>query len=229
MMLQRMIMSPPEFPANLRLMICIPCLLVGGTEVHTINLARAMQVAGADVTVCCYYEHDPITVNALRRLGVAVELLGLDRQSGGSAGRGLLRGVALAKALTDCIHRLRPDVVHVQYMAPGALPLIIARAAGVPYVVATVHVTANHYGRRSWLPRKVGAPLCDAFLCVSGVAEHSFFGRSSFFTEAGWREGRRHFRRRTRGVLASFGRARLRPRRAAGDRHRGTTRPLQGT
>jgi glycosyltransferase involved in cell wall biosynthesis len=78
-------------------------------------------------------------------------------------------------------------------MTPGALGVVIARCTGVPVVVATVHVTANHYGRKVWLPKCVAAPLCNAFLCVSKVAEESFFGSSEIFSEAGFDRGLRHF------------------------------------
>lgn len=171
---------------HLRVMICIPCLLVGGTEIHTIALASALVSAGCEVVVCCYYEHDPMMVRALRDRKAEVELLRLDRTQTDGFRRRLGRPTRLAGALRDCIRRRRPDVVHIQYMSPGTLPVLVARSAQVPVVVATVHVTANHYGDRVWLPRYVAAPLCDAFVCVSRVAEESFFGCSSLFSERAW-------------------------------------------
>jgi glycosyltransferase involved in cell wall biosynthesis len=172
-------------------MICVPCLLVGGTEIHTRSLAVSLAANGYRVVVCCYFEHDPIMVESLRQSGVELELLDLNRwQSSGRAGR---QAWNLARALAGCFRRHRPKLVHVQYMTPGVLPVVLARAAGIPIVVATVHVTASHYGRRTWLPRRVAAPLCNTFLCVSQVAEESFFGRSEIFSEAGLRGGRRHF------------------------------------
>jgi glycosyltransferase involved in cell wall biosynthesis len=168
---------------NLRVMICIPCLLVGGTEIHTIALASALVSAGCEVVVCCYYEHDPIMVRALRDRKAEVELLGLDRTQKDGFTRRLGRPIKLTRALRDRIRRHRPHVIHIQYMSPGTLPVIVARSAQVPVVVATVHVTANHYGNRVWLPRYVAAPLCDAFVCVSRVAEESFFGCSSLLSE----------------------------------------------
>ena len=38
-----------------RVLVCIACLLVGGTEMHTLALVED----GYSVTVCVYYEHDP--------------------------------------------------------------------------------------------------------------------------------------------------------------------------
>jgi glycosyltransferase involved in cell wall biosynthesis len=55
-------------------------------------------------------------------------------------------------------------------------------------------VTANHYGKRVWLPRHVATRLCDAFLCVSLTAERSFFGNSpERFSREQYGAGRRHF------------------------------------
>jgi hypothetical protein len=41
-----------------RVIVCIPCLLLGGSELATLSLARALGGGGYDVTICCYYEHD---------------------------------------------------------------------------------------------------------------------------------------------------------------------------
>lgn len=41
---------------------------------------------------------------------------------------------------------LRPDVVHVQYMAPGAIPIILLKLMGQKNIVATAHTNADVYG-----------------------------------------------------------------------------------
>ena len=177
-------------PRRQRVMICVPCLMVGGTEIHTAALASALSSGGFDVSVCCYYEHDPIMTAALRARRIEVDLLGLDRQTPGGRAR---RFLSLGQRLSACLRRRRPDIVHVQYMTPGMLPILMARMAGVSRVIATVHVTANHYGKKVWLPRHAAARLCDVFLCVSEVAEASFFGDSKLFSESEFISGRRHF------------------------------------
>lgn len=40
-------------------LICIPCLLTGGTEIQTLNTVQALTHGGHDVTVACYFEHTP--------------------------------------------------------------------------------------------------------------------------------------------------------------------------
>ena len=44
---------------------------------------------------------------------------------------------------------LRPDVVHVQYMAPGAIPIILLKLMGQKSIVATAHTNADVYGVKS--------------------------------------------------------------------------------
>ena len=171
------------------ILILVPCLLVGGTEMHTLALARALAGGGCRVVVCAYYEHDPIMVRAIERAGATVRLLRLKR----AGGRNLGRLPALIGALAQLIHEERPGAVHVQYMAPGLVPILVARLVGVPHVVATVHVPGRHYRRGLWLPRSIAARLCDAFLCVSPSAERSFFGDSAEFDENLLARGRRHF------------------------------------
>lgn len=183
-------MAITMLPGNPSVFLALPCLLVGGTEIHTLMLARALRAGGYRVIVCAYYEHDPIMVRAFEEIGVEVCLLNLRRNS---AARNVCRMPQLARAVSSVIRRHRPDVAHVQYMAPGVVPLIAARATGVPHVLATVHVPARHYGRRVWLPRYIGTRMCDVFLCVSEVAERSFFGSSAMFEEDLLQRGRRHF------------------------------------
>jgi glycosyltransferase involved in cell wall biosynthesis len=174
-----------------RVLICVPCLLVGGTEIHTLLLAKALISGGYQVTVCAYFEHDPITLEEFRQQGVEVVLLSLDRLANG---KNIGKMPELLFALMKVMRDVRPRAVHVQYMAPGLTPLLAAKLCEVSAVVATVHVTANHYGKRRWMPRNVAASLCDVFLCVSQTAEASFFGEAPRqFSRRAFERGRRHF------------------------------------
>ena len=172
-----------------RVVICIPCFLVGGTEVHTGFLARALVQEGYSVTVCVYYEYDPVMVSDVERVGAKVRLLQFNRDSGG---RNIGRMPRLAACLAKVFLQEQPDFVHVQYMTPGVIPIVVARLCYVPSVIATVHVPGRHYGRKIWLPR-TAARLCDAFLCVSRAAEESIFGSSVLFDADLLRSGRHHF------------------------------------
>lgn len=172
-----------------RVLILVPTMLVGGTEMHTLAVAKSLAEAGYEASVCAYYESDPVMVRQFKEANVPVRLLGLRR----GRGRNVRRMPRLAAALARLIWREQPDFVHVQYMAPGLVPVLVARMLSRAKLIVTVHVPGHHYGSRLWLPRSVVARLADAFLCVSQAAERSFFGTSAVFDEQLLRRGRKHF------------------------------------
>ena len=63
-------------------LIAIPVLLIGGTEVQTLNLVNVLVIAGYKVTVCCYYEYDQSMVNLFKEAGAEVHLMGYERKKG---------------------------------------------------------------------------------------------------------------------------------------------------
>lgn len=143
----------------MRVIIAIPCLLQGGTERQTLELARALRDAGHEVSVCCYFEHDPAMVTAFER----VELLGLERSISPVRLVGVLRR-KFAGA----------DVVHVQYMAPGFLAVLAAKLSGARRVFATVHQPGTPYGWKARLLLRLAARMCDRFICVSDAVAKSW-------------------------------------------------------
>lgn len=153
-----------------RVVVAIPCLLTGGTEMQTLASVRALRDAGYGVTVCCYFNHEESVVGDFRDAGAEVVTLGLERA---------MPPWQLVARLRSQFRRLRPDAVHVQYMAPGLLPILAARLAGVPNVVATVHQPATPHGWRARILLRLGASLCRKFICVSQAAETSWFGDSA--------------------------------------------------
>ena len=146
------------------MVIAIPVLLNGGTEVQTLSLARAL--AGSHrVTVCCYHEHDEAMAERFRALGAEVLLLGWSRA------RPLWRFVL---ALRQVLASLRPDIVHVQYLAPGLAAVAAARLARVPTVLTTMH--APGYGLHVRVFVRTARLLSDAFICVSENLERFWCG-----------------------------------------------------
>ena len=170
----------------LKALICIPCLLRGGTEMQTFTLARALVDLGHSVSILCYFETDDAVVEEFRSAGAVVRALGWPR---GVSAYGFIR------SLRKEIRSADPDVAHVQYMAPGLLPILAARLARVPRVVATVHQPGSPYGPPARFFLRFGARLCDAFTCVSQAAERSWFGDAMELEAAcpGKLNGRRHF------------------------------------
>ena len=109
-------------------LICIPCLLTGGTEIQTLSLVEALVAAGHKPVVACYFEYAEGMVRCYEAAGAEVRLLSSDSSR--------VQGVkATAKhlwnGLRSIVREKRPEVAHVQYMAPGALPIIILKALGI--------------------------------------------------------------------------------------------------
>lgn len=159
------------------ILICIPCLLIGGTELQTLSLVRALGSRGHRVVTACYFEHSPDIVNRYQSAGSVVELfspLG-ERKTGSDC------VLFLYSKLKECVLKYHPDVAHVQYMAPGALPCLLLRLLGVPRIIATAHTDARIY-RSLRLLRFIRKHVTDVFTCITTRAEEEFFGSSCCFT-----------------------------------------------
>lgn len=158
-----------------RVCIAIPCLCSGGTEMQTLNLVRALNNAGYHTTVLCYFEHNANTVSVFKSAGSELILLNWDRK---------ISAFRFLKGLKSFFQMEKPEIVHVQYMAPGALPILAAKQAGIKTILATVHQpwTVSH-GIKSKLYLRLSAKLCNAFISVSKNAEISWFGSGSMFKE----------------------------------------------
>lgn len=158
----------------MKVLIAIPCLLAGGTEIQTLSLVEALVAAGHEVTTACYFEHNAAMTARYEAAGSRVFCLSAD----GSRPRSICRTVVmLLRGLRGVVRNVRPDVAHVQYMAPGAIPIIILWLLGIKVIVATAHTAADIYTPRGlqllrWLTRHVLA----AFTCITQRAEQSFFG-----------------------------------------------------
>lgn len=170
---------------NRKILIAIPCLLRGGTEIQALLLVRALLELGYDVEVCCYFESDERVVGEFQATGAAVRILGWQRS---------LSTVGFIRSLIAIFRDMSPATVHVQYMAPGLLPIVAARLARVPAVLATVHQPGTPYGFKARLLLGLGARLTDRFTCVSEAAEKSWFGDSCLLDPAHPERiaGRRH-------------------------------------
>jgi L-malate glycosyltransferase len=153
----------------MKIFVAIPCLLRGGTETQTLLLAQALLDLGQAVTVCCYFESDQQVVEEFRMAGAVVLLLDHSRST---------PPFRLIRSLAAIIRTLSPDFVHVQYMAPGLLPIIAARLARAPIVFATVHQPATPHGTKNRLLLRFAALLTTRFVCVSQTTEQSWFGDS---------------------------------------------------
>ena len=169
---------------NKIVIIAIPGLLIGGTEIQTLNLVNVLVSTGYKVTVCCYYEYEQEMVTWFETAGAKVILLKYERA------KGLWY---LAKGLIQLYKTIKPDIVHVQYIAPGLVPILAAKMTGVKTIFATVHQPGRVYGLKEKLLLRTAAGFCSAFFCVSKSVEESWFGNSELFDPQKANRGRRHF------------------------------------
>jgi len=163
--------------------IAIPVLLIGGTEIQTLNLVGVLAQGGYAVTVFGYYEYDDVMVTAMEKAGAQVYLLKQNRTDG------LWH---LFMSLRAYFREKRPDIVHVQYMAPGLIPVLAAKLAGIKTIFATVHQPGRTYGLKARLFLCTAARLCTTFFCNSLAVEKSWFG-SAALCRPGSTKVRRHY------------------------------------
>lgn len=151
---------------------------------QTLNLVNVLIGAGYNVTVCCYYEYDQGMVERFETAGAKVVLMKYERA------KGLWH---LAKGLIHIFRGKKPEIVHVQYIAPGLLPIIAARLAGIKTIFATVHQPGRAYGWKEKVFLRIAARLCTAFFCNSKAVEESWFGESQIFNPGKIDKKRKHF------------------------------------
>lgn len=163
----------------MKVLVCIPCLLTGGTEVQTLSLVKALIEAGHQVVTVCYFEYVEDTVIRFETAGSLVKCL----SEQGVRPKGMLHNIKfLYKGIHNVVKSEKPDVAHVQYMAPGAIPIFILRWLGVKKVLATAHTSADIYSLKGlrilrWIVRN----LLVCFTCITKRAESSFFGSSQLY------------------------------------------------
>ena len=172
----------------MKALICTPCLLTGGTEIQTFNTVQALVQGGHDVTVACYFEHSAEMVTRYRNAGAKVILFS---PSGTRVG-GFRSILFLYKHLRRTIKQVRPDVTHVQYMAPGATVILLLWFMGVKNIITTVHTAADIY-KDLRLILFIQRHCVRAFTCITERAEQSFFGTSQLYTPETKLKKRNHF------------------------------------
>ena len=150
--------------------IAIPCLLKGGTEFQTLQLVRSLIQFNEKVSLVCYYEYEQEMVTVFEKEGAKVILLQWDRNTG---------KIRFIYEFFKFLRKEKPAILHVQYMAPGALPIFAAVLAGVNRIIATVHQPyTNAHGKVAKILLRIAALFCNPFLSVSKNAAISWFGKT---------------------------------------------------
>lgn len=170
--------------------IGLPVLLVGGTERQTLTITRILCGGGYPVTVLCYYEYDERVVASFMGAGAQVKLLKLHRDPYHPAS--MLQLITLLKKLVEGFRLLNPSIVHVQYVAPGFIPIIAAKIAGVKVIFASIHYPRFTATRLESFFVRWSSRLCTLFLCNSRATEQSWFGSSINFDASAGVRARKH-------------------------------------
>ena len=173
----------------MNVLVCIPCLMTGGTEIQTLNLVSALIQGGHTVKTVCYFEHSNDMVKRYESAGSEVICLS---ETGTRIYGGWKNIIFLYKGLKQVLKTFKPDVAHVQYMAPGALPIILLKILGVHEIIATSHTPADIYHSLT-LIHFLQKYILRAFTCITELAEKSFFGSSQLYSEKTVVKKRNHF------------------------------------
>ena len=162
---------------NQSVLIGIPCLKTGGTEMQTLRLVEALTEGGYHCVTVCYFEYDYPMVQTFEKAGSRVVCL----SAYGKRPTGIRNVYRFLKTgLKRVVEEYRPKIAHIQYMAPGAIPVTVLQRLGVRTIVATLHTDADIY-RNLRLIHFLQRHCVTAFTCVTEAAERSFFGNSQLF------------------------------------------------
>jgi glycosyltransferase involved in cell wall biosynthesis len=167
-------------------LVAIPCLKNGGTEIQTLSLVRALQSSEYIVNVICYFEHDPHMVEEYRKVANNVILMNLDRN---------IKAIPFIAAIREEIRKDEYDIVHVQYMTPGALPILACKLCHVKTILATVHqpYSVKWHKKTWWIILRVSSLLTNHFISISQSVEKSWFGSINIYERTGDYRRKRHF------------------------------------
>lgn len=172
----------------MKVLICIPCLMTGGTEIQTLNLVHALVEGGHEVVTACYFEHTDYMIGQYEKAGSKVVLFSPEGvRMGGFTGIKFLW-----RNFRKVVREFCPDVAHVQYMAPGAQPILILKALGVKNILATAHTNADIYSNLR-LIHFLQKYVVRAWTCITLKAEEGFFGTSQLYEENTRIGKRNHF------------------------------------
>lgn len=163
----------------MKVLVCIPCLLTGGTEIQTLSLVEALVEAGHQPVVACYFEFNEGMMTRYRQAGAKVCCMSADDSRPED-----LKATALHlwRGFRQIISTEKPDVAHVQYMAPGAMTILILRALGIKKIIATTHTDGDIYSPNGLrMIRFLTNHVLTAFQCITERAERSYFGNSRLF------------------------------------------------
>lgn len=177
-------------------LIVIPHLGVGGTEIQTLNTVRALALGGYKVTVLCLFRHIASVVADYESCGAKVYCACPQYNNFGvviAYPKYLKLFFFLYKHLKEVIRQEKIDVVHVQYMSPASSVILVLRFLLFQRsIIVTSHTMADIYKNLS-LVHFIQKHCARVFTCITERAERSFFGTSQLYTPETVLGKRNHF------------------------------------
>ena len=177
-------------------LIVIPHLGVGGTEIQTLNTVRALVLGGYKVTVLCLFRHIASVVADYENCGAKIYCACPQYNDYGIAiayPKHLKLFLFLYKHLKEVIKREKIDIVHVQYMSPASSVILVLRFLLFQRnIIVTSHTMADIYKNLS-LVHFIQKHCARVFTCITERAERSFFGTSQLYTPEMLLGKRNHF------------------------------------
>ena len=177
-------------------LIVIPHLGVGGTEIQTLNTVRALTLGGYKVTVLCLFRHIASVVADYENCGAKVYCACPQYNDYGIAityPKYLKLFLFLYKHLKEVIRKEKIDVVHVQYMSPASSVILVLRFLLMQRnIIVTSHTMADIYKNLS-LVHFIQKHCARVFTCITERAERSFFGTSQLYSPETVLGKRNHF------------------------------------
>ena len=177
-------------------LIIIPHLGIGGTEIQTLNTVRALVLGGYKVTVLCLFRHIASVVADFKKCGAKVCFASPQYNRYGIVvkyPKGIKLIIFLYKHLLRIIRKEKIDIIHVQYITPASSVILVLRYLLFQRnIIATAHTAADIY-KDLRLLHFIQRHCLRAFTCITKRAERSFFGTSQLYTTETVLGKRNHF------------------------------------
>ncbi|EOA49358.1 glycosyltransferase family 4 protein [Bacteroides salyersiae] len=177
-------------------LITISHLAVGGTEIQTLNLVKALTQCGYKVTVICFFRHIQLTVSQFKEAGANIYIVSPqynDYNIKITYPTNFKLISFLYTHLKKIIHQEQIDIVHVQYMPPAlSVVLVLHYLLHVKNIIVTSHTMADIYQNLRFI-HFIQKHCVRAFTCITKKAEESFFNHSQLYSFDTILKKRNHF------------------------------------
>lgn len=177
-------------------LVTISHLAVGGTEIQTLNLVKALTQSGHNVTVICFFRHIQSMVSQFKEAGANIYIVSpqyndYDIKIAYPTNWKLF--LFLYDHLKKIIKQEEIDIVHVQYMSPAlSVVLVLRYLLHVKNIIVTAHTMADIY-RNLRMIHFIQKHCIRVFTCITEKAEKSFFNSSQLYSIHSVLKKRNHF------------------------------------